>query len=60
MQTIFLAVVPILLILILVILLIAAALNVRKNPGLAGLIALIAAGFAAVVACCFFDFLRGG
>jgi len=41
-----LALLPLLHIVLVVVLVIAAAANVRKNPGIAGLLALMAAGMA--------------
>ena len=46
MQTPLLALLPLLHIVLTVVLVIAAAANVRKNPGVAGLLALMAAGMA--------------
>lgn len=46
MQTPLMALLPLLHVVVLVILVIAAAANMRKNPGVAGLLALLAAGVA--------------
>ena len=46
MQTPLLALLPLVHVVVVVILVIAAAANLRKNPGLAGLLALMAAGVA--------------
>jgi len=50
MQTPLLALLPLLHILLVVIFVIAAAATVRKNPGVAGLLALTALGFAVLAA----------
>lgn len=55
---IILAVVPILLILGLVVLVLATAVNLRKNPGVAALLALITMVFTTVVVCCLIGILR--
>jgi hypothetical protein len=52
MLTPLLALIPIALTLVVVVLAVAAAVNVRKEPGMAGLLALLALGFAALTACC--------
>jgi hypothetical protein len=58
MQTPLLALLPLLHICLVVVFVIAAAANVRKNPAVAGLLALMAAGFAVLTVWFFISFLH--
>ncbi len=58
MQTPLLALLPLLHIFLVVVFVIAAAANVRKNPAVAGLLALMAAGFAMLTVWFFISLLH--
>ncbi len=60
MQTPLMALLPLLHIILVVILVIAAAANIRKNPGVAGLLALLPAGAAMLTVWFFTTLLHSG